>query len=180
MTRRRICVVTGSRAEYGLLAPLLREIGGDDELQRQLVVTGMHLDPRFGNTIDEIHGDGIRPDVEVPMNLSDDTAVGIARAIAQGMVGMREAFTRLAPDIVVVLGDRFEVLAAAQAALLTRVPIAHCHGGEATEGVIDDAIRHSVTKMAHFHFVAAETYRRRIIQMGESPDRVFKIGRAHV
>lgn len=173
---RRIAVVTGSRADYGLLRTLMRAIADDSALRLQPIVTGMHLDSRFGDTAGEIDTDGFSPDARVAMDLSDDSPVGTARAVAQGTIGMAEAFARLRPDIAVMLGDRFEILAAAQAAMLARVPIAHIHGGETTEGAFDEAIRHAVTKMAHLHFVAAEPYRRRVIQLGESPERVFTVG----
>lgn len=173
---RRIAVVTGARADYGHLRNLVGAISGTPGLSLQMIVCGMHLDPKFGNTIAEIEADGVDIDALVTMDLSEDTSVGIARAVAQGVAGAAEAFERLRPDIVVVLGDRYEILAASQAAMLSRIPIAHLHGGEATEGLIDEAIRHSVTKMAHFHFVAAEPYRRRVIQLGEVPERVFWVG----
>lgn len=173
---RKICVVTGSRAEYGLLRRLLEEIRGDGELELQLAVTGMHLAPEFGLTVGEIEADGFPIAARVEMLLSSDTPVGIAKSVALGVAGFADAFARLRPDIVVVLGDRFEIFAAAQAAMLARLPIAHIHGGELTEGAIDDAIRHALTKMSHLHFVAAEPYRRRVLQLGEAPERVFNFG----
>lgn len=173
---RKICVVTGSRAEYGLLRWLLEEIRGDAELELQLAVTGMHLSPEFGLTVGEIEADGFPIAARVEMLLSSDTPVGIAKSVALGVAGFADAFARLRPDIVVVLGDRFEIFAAAQAAMLARLPIAHIHGGELTEGAIDDALRHALTKMSHLHFVAAEPYRRRVLQMGEAPERVFCFG----
>lgn len=175
-TRRKIAVVTGTRAEYGLLSPLIREITTDDGLELQLVVTGMHLSPQFGLTWREIVADGFPIAEKVEILLSSDTPVGIAKSIGVATIGFAEAFARLRPDILVVLGDRFEVLAAASAALVGRIPIAHIHGGEATEGLIDEAIRHAVTKMAAIHFAAAEPYRRRIIQMGEDPAQVYCFG----
>ena len=173
---RKVCVVTGSRAEYGLLYWLLKEIQADPALQLQLVVTGMHLSPQFGLTIKQIEADGFVPDARVEMLLSSDTAVGIAKSMGLGTIGFAEALDRLRPDILVVLGDRFEIFAAAQAAMLARVPIAHIHGGELTEGVIDEAVRHSLTKMSHLHFVATDEYRNRVIQLGESPQRVWTVG----
>lgn len=173
---RKICVVTGSRAEYGLLRRLLEEIRGDAELELQLAVTGMHLAPEFGMTVGEIEADGFPIAARVEMLLSSDTPAGIAKSVALGVAGFADAFARLRPDIVVVLGDRFEIFAAAQAAMLARLPIAHIHGGELTEGAIDDAIRHALTKMSHLHFVAAEPYRRRVLQLGEAPGRVFDFG----
>ena len=176
MSKRKVCVVTGTRAEYGLLYWLLREIEADDALDLQFAVTGMHLAPEFGMTIGTIEADGFEVDERVEMLLSSDTPVGIAKSIGLGVIGFADAFARLRPDIVVLLGDRFEILAAAQAALVARIPIAHLHGGETTEGAFDEAIRHSITKMAHLHFVAAEPYRRRVIQLGEDPERVFNVG----
>lgn len=176
MPKRKICVVTGTRAEYGLLYWLLREIEADDALDLQLAVTGMHLSPEFGLTVRDIEADGFAVAERVEMLLSSDTPVGIAKAIGLGVIGFADAFARLRPDLLVVLGDRFEILAAAQAALVARIPIAHLHGGETTEGAFDEAIRHSITKMAHLHFVAAEPYRHRVIQLGEYPERVFNVG----
>jgi len=173
---RKICVVTGSRAEYGLLYWLLREIADDPDFQLQVIATGMHLSPEFGLTSQQIEADGFTIDARVEMLLSSDTAVGVTKSIGLGVIGFADALEQLRPDILVVLGDRFEILAAAAAAMVARVPIAHIHGGEATEGLIDEAIRHAVTKMSHLHFTAAEPYRRRVVQMGESPDRVFNTG----
>lgn len=176
MAKRKICVVTGTRAEYGLLYWLLKEIESDEELQLQLVVTGSHLSPEFGMTHERIEEDGFPIHEKIEMLLSSDTPVGVTKSLGLATIGFADAFDRLRPDIVVVLGDRYEILAAAQAAMVARIPIAHISGGETTEGVIDEAIRHSVTKMSHFHFVGAEEYRRRVIQLGESPDRVFNFG----
>ncbi len=176
MVRRKICVVTGTRAEYGLLYWLLREISSDDALELQLVATGMHLAPEFGLTYKAIEQDGFKLAHKVEMLLSSDTEVGVAKAIGLGVIGFADAFAALQPDLVVVLGDRFEILAAAQAALVARIPIAHIAGGEATEGAIDEAIRHALTKMAQIHFVTAEPYRKRVIQLGENPARVFNFG----
>ena len=145
-------------------------------IELRLVVTGSHLEPRFGATVTAIEADGFAIDARVGMDLSGDAPLDTARAMARGLAGLAEAFTRLRPDLVVLLGDRYEIMAAAQAALLLRLPIAHLHGGEASEGAMDEAIRHAVTKMAHLHFVAAEPYRRRVIQMGEQPERVFTVG----
>jgi len=174
--RRRICVVTGSRAEYGLLCRLLEEIEADPGLELQLVVTGAHLAPAHGLTWRAIAEDGFPIAAKVDMGLAGDSAADIARAMGRGIAGMGEAVARLRPHIVVVLGDRFEILAAVAAVLVAAVPVAHIHGGEVTEGAFDDAIRHAITKMAHLHFVAAEPYRRRVIQMGEDPGRVFTVG----
>jgi GDP/UDP-N,N'-diacetylbacillosamine 2-epimerase (hydrolysing) len=176
MTRRKICVVTGSRAEYGILYWLMRGIRDCQDLELQVVATGMHLSPEFGLTYRAIEEDGFRVHAKVEMLLSSDTAVGITKSIGLGIVGFAEIWPQLRPDIVVVLGDRFEILAVATAAMIARVPIAHIHGGETTEGAVDESIRHAVTKMAQVHFVAAEDYRRRVMQMGEHPDRVFLVG----
>lgn len=175
-TRRKICVVTGARAEYGLLHRLLKEIAADPDLRLQIIATGMHLSPEFGLTYKEIAADGFAIDAKVEMLLSSDSVVGVAKSVGLGVIGFADALDRLKPDILVVLGDRFETLAAAQAAMIARIPIAHLHGGEATEGAIDEGIRHAITKMAQWHFVAAEAYRKRVVQLGESADRVFDFG----
>lgn len=173
---RKLCVVTGSRAEYGLLYWLMKDIQADPELQLQLIVTGMHLSPEFGLTWQNIITDGFEIDRKVEMLLSSDTPVGIAKATGLGIIGFADALTELQPDILVILGDRFEIFAAAQAAMHLRIPIAHIHGGELTEGAVDDAIRHAISKLSHLHFTAAESYRQRVIQLGEQPDRVFNVG----
>ncbi len=176
MNKRRICVVTGTRAEYGLLYWLMKEIQDDHELDLQIIVTGMHLSSEFGLTYKKIEEDGFQIDEKVEMLLSSDTPVAIAKSIGLGVIGFADSLARLKPDILVVLGDRFEVFAAAQAAMSARIPIAHIHGGETTEGAIDEAIRHAITKMSHFHFTAAEPYRKRVIQLGEAPKMVINYG----
>ena len=173
---RRICIVTGTRAEYGLLYWLMQEIADAKDLTLQIVATAMHLEPAFGHTVDQIRNDGFTVDAEVPMDLAQDDAASIARATGRGVIGLADAFERLKPDVVVLLGDRFETLAAATAAALMRIPVAHIHGGEISEGAIDDAMRHAITKLSHLHFVAAEVFRGRVIQMGEAPERVFTVG----
>lgn len=173
---RRIAVVTGTRAEYGLLYWLMKEIDADPDLELQLLVTGMHLAPEFGLTYTQIEADGFRIAAKVEMLLSSDTPVGIAKSTGLGTIGFADALDRLKPDILVVLGDRFEILSAVTAATMLRIPVAHIHGGESTEGLVDEAIRHAVTKMSHIHFTAAGTYRDRVIQMGESPQCVFNVG----
>ncbi len=175
-TQRRICIVTGSRAEYGLLYWLMKEIQHDAALKLQLIVTGMHLSPEFGLTWRQIEQDGFIIDRQVEMLLSSDTPVGISKSIGLGIIGFADALDCLQPDVLVVLGDRFEILAAVQAAMMHRIPIAHIHGGEITAGAVDDAIRHAVTKMSHLHFTATERYRQRVIQLGEPPQRVFNVG----
>jgi len=173
---RKICVITGARAEYGLLRWVMQGIKDDPKLQLQILATGMHLSPEFGLTYREIEQDGFRIDRKVEMLTSSDTPVGVAKSIGLGMIGMADALHELEPDLVVVLGDRFEIFAAASAALVARIPLAHLHGGETTEGAFDEALRHSITKMSHLHFVATEEYRRRVIQLGEQPERVFLVG----
>lgn len=176
MPKRKICVVTGTRAEYGLLYWLMKEIEEDPDLQLQIVATGMHLSPEFGSTFQIIEEDGFTIDEKVEMLLSSDTSIGVTTSLGVGTIGFAGAFDRLKPDIIVILGDRFEIFAAAQAALIARIPLAHLHGGETTEGVIDEAIRHAITKMSHLHFVSTEVYRNRVIQLGEHPDRVHTVG----
>ncbi|MEQ8319707.1 MAG: UDP-N-acetylglucosamine 2-epimerase [Rhodospirillales bacterium] len=173
---RKICVVTGTRAEYGLLFWLMREIENDPTLDLQLIVTGTHLEPRFGNTVEVIEQDGFRIDARVALDLSVDTPAHISAAAAKALAGVGDALAALSPDLVVLLGDRYEILAAGFAASLHRVPIAHLHGGEVTEGAIDDAMRHAITKLASLHFAAADPYRARIVQMGELPASVFTTG----
>ena len=172
---RKICVVTSTRAEYGLLYWLLKEIEADSELKLQLIVTGMHLSPEFGLTYKEIEKE-FKIDKKVEILLSSDTSIGISKSIGLAQISFSEAYDELKPDMVVVLGDRYEIFSAASAAMIARIPIAHIHGGEATEGLIDEAIRHSVTKMSHLHFAATNEYKNRVIQLGECPDRVFNVG----
>ena len=173
---RKICVLTGSRAEYGLLRELMQHIQDSDQLVLQLVATCMHLSPEFGLTYQDIEADGFRIDRKVEILLSSDTPVGISKSMGLAMIGFADAFSQLQPDLLLVLGDRFETFAAVSAALIARIPIAHCHGGELTEGAFDDALRHSITKISNLHLVAADTYRQRVIQMGEHPDSVFVVG----
>lgn len=174
--KRKIAVFTGSRAEYGLLYWLMKDLQSSELVQLQVIVSGMHLSPEFGETWQQIVQDGFEIDAKVEMLLSSDTPVGIVKSIGVGTLGFADALDRLRPDVLVVLGDRFEALAVVQTALIMRIPVAHLHGGEITEGAYDDAIRHAITKMSYLHFVAAEPYRRRVIQMGESPERVFNVG----
>ncbi len=173
---RKICVVTGSRAEYGLLRWVIHDIRQTPDLELQLVVTGMHLSPEFGLTYREIEADEFPVDRKVEMLLSSDTPSGLAKSMGLGLIGFGDVLQQLKPDVMVVLGDRFEIFSAAAAAMVARIPIAHLHGGETTEGAFDEPIRHSVTKMSHLHFVAAEEYRKRVIQLGEHPERVFLVG----
>lgn len=173
---RKICVITGTRAEYGLLRWIMQGIKDDPELKLQIIATGMHLSPEFGLTYLSIEEDGFHIDRKVEMLTSSDTPVGITKSMGLGMIGFADALNELEPDLIVVLGDRFEIFSAVSAALLARIPVAHIHGGETTEGVIDESIRHSITKMSHLHFVSAEEYRRRVIQLGEQPERTYLVG----
>ncbi|MFZ4527852.1 MAG: UDP-N-acetylglucosamine 2-epimerase [Undibacterium curvum] len=173
---RKICVITGTRAEFGLLRWLMQEVQNDPVLELQVIATGMHLSPEFGLTYREVEQAGFSIDAKVEMLLSADTATAVTKSMGLGLIGFADAYARLAPDLIVVLGDRFEILAAASAALIAGIPVAHLHGGETTEGAFDEAIRHSITKMSHLHFVAADEYRRRVIQLGEQPERVFLVG----
>jgi UDP-hydrolysing UDP-N-acetyl-D-glucosamine 2-epimerase len=174
--KRRICVVTGTRAEYGLLFWLLKELDAAPDVELQIVACAMHLSPEFGLTYKQIEADGFTIHAKVEMLLSADTATAITKSIGLGCIGFADAFDRLAPDLIVVLGDRYEILAAAQAALVACIPVAHIHGGEGTEGAIDEAIRHSITKMSHLHFVGAAGYRERVLQLGEDPARIYAFG----
>lgn len=173
---KKVCVVTGTRAEYGLLRWVIEGVQQSPVLDLQLIVTGMHLSPEFGLTVKEIEADGYHINRKIEMLLSSDTSVGVTKSMGLGMIGFADALSELKPDLMLLLGDRYEIFAAASAAMIARVPIAHLHGGEATEGLIDESIRHSVTKMSHFHFVASMEYRQRVIQLGEHPDRVFNVG----
>lgn len=173
---RKICVATGSRAEYGLLRWVMEGVRETRGLELQVIATGMHLSPEFGLTYREIEKDGFSIDRKVEMLLSSDTPTGLAKSMGLGLIGFGEALQQLQPDLMLVLGDRFEIFSAVAAATVARIPVAHLHGGEATEGAFDEAIRHSITKMSHLHFVAAKEYRNRVIQLGEHPDRVFVVG----
>ena len=172
----KICIVTGSRAEYGLFYPLLKRIKREPLFQLQIAVCGMHLSCVFGLTYKEIIGDGFSIDERVKIPLVNDTAEGIAKSVGIGVIGFAPVFKRLNPDFAILLGDRFETYSAAIAAFLARIPIIHLYGGELTEGVVDDAFRHSITKMSILHFTSTESYRQRVIQLGEHPRRVFTVG----
>lgn len=175
MNKRKVCVVTGTRAEYGLLYWLMKEIETDDSLELQIIVTGMHLSPEFGLTYKEIEKD-FKIDKKIEMLLSSDTSIGISKSMGLAQISFAEAYEELNPDIVVVLGDRYEIFSAVSSAMIARIPIAHLHGGETTEGAFDEAIRHSITKMSHLHFTATQKYKNRVIQLGEHPSRVFNVG----
>ncbi|ENQ8055011.1 UDP-N-acetylglucosamine 2-epimerase (hydrolyzing) [Vibrio parahaemolyticus] len=174
--QKKVAVFTGTRAEYGLLYWLLKDIQDDPELKLQLLVSGMHLSPEFGETYHQIEQDGFVIDEKIEILLSSDSAVGTAKSMGLGVLGFADALSRLKPDILVILGDRFEALAAAQTAMILRIPIVHLHGGEITEGAYDDAIRHAITKLSYLHATSTEDYRQRVIQLGESPDRVKNVG----
>ncbi len=173
---KKVCVVTATRAEYGLLKPVIKQIYESNRLALQLVVTGAHLSPEFGHTYQEIENDGYPIIAKIEMLLSSDTNVGITKSMAIALLGFADFFEQYKPNIVVILGDRYEMLMVATAAMLARIPIAHIHGGEITQGAYDDAIRHSITKMSKLHFAATEEYRKRIIQLGEQPEYVFNVG----
>lgn len=173
---KRIAVFTGTRAEYGLLHPLLKLLKKDDEVDLKLIVTGTHLSPEFGLTYKQIEEDGFNIDEKIEVLLSSDTATGVAKSVGLAVISYSDALTRLDAEMIIILGDRYEALAMAQTAMLLRIPIVHLHGGEITEGAYDDAIRHAITKLSHLHFASNEQHRKRIIQLGESPDRVFNVG----
>lgn len=173
---KRIGIMTGTRAEYGLLKPLMQEINKDNDLELYLIVSGMHLSPEFGMTYKEIEEDGFQINAKVEMLLSSDSPVGISKSIGLGIIGFADGFQRADLDMLILLGDRYEALSAAICAMVMRIPIAHLHGGELTEGAIDEGIRHSITKMSYLHFTSTEEYRRRVIQLGENPERVFCVG----
>ena len=173
--KKKVCVVTGTRADYGLLYWLMKEIEVDNEFELQIIATGMHLSPEFGLTYKEIEKD-FKIDKKIEMLLSSDTAIGISKSMGLAQISFAEAYEDLKPDIIVLLGDRYEIFSAASAALIANIPVAHLHGGEITEGAFDESIRHSITKMSHLHFTAAEEYKNRVIQLGEHPSRVFNVG----
>ena len=176
MKKRKLCVVTGARAEYGLLRWLMDGIYKSTKLDLQIIATGMHLSPEFGLTYQEIENDGFKIDKKIEMLLSADTSSSISKSTGIGLIGFADIFNELNPDIVIVLGDRYEILAASLSAMFENIPIAHIHGGETTVGAFDEAIRHSITKMSWWHFVAADEYEKRVIQLGENPKRVFNVG----
>lgn len=173
---KKICIVTATRAEYGLLKPVIEKIYKSETTELKLVVTGMHLSPEFGLTYREIEEDGYPIDQKIEMLLSSDTPIGITKSMGVALMGFADYFSFNRPDIVVILGDRYEMLMVSAAAMIARIPIAHLYGGEKTEGAVDEAIRHSITKMSQLHFTATEEYRRRVIQLGEQPDRVYNVG----
>lgn len=175
MSLKKVCVVTGTRAEYGLLYWLMKEIENHKDFQLQLIVTGMHLSPEFGLTYKEIEKEFVI-DKKIEMLLSSDTPVGISKSMGLAQISFAEAYDEIKPDLLILLGDRYEIFSAASAAMISRIPIAHLHGGETTQGAFDESIRHSITKMSHLHFTAADEYRNRVIQLGENPNYVFNVG----
>lgn len=173
---RKIAVITGTRAEYGLLYWVIKGILDDTDLELQLVVTGMHLSPEFGLTANQIEKDGFLLSSRVEMLMSSDTSIGVTKSMGVGMISFADTYAILKPDLILVLGDRYEIFSAVAAAMIARIPVAHCHGGEATEGLVDESIRHSITKMSHLHFTATKEYKARVMQLGEQPGRVFNVG----
>ena len=175
MIKRKICVITGSRAEYGLLYWLIKEINSDNELELQLIATGMHLSPEFGSTYREIEKN-FKINKKIEMDLSSDTSQSISKSMGLAQISFSQAYSELKPDLITVLGDRYEILSAVISAMISNIPIAHIHGGEITEGSWDNNIRHCISKMAHLHFTASEEYKRRVIQLGEQPNKVYNVG----
>ena len=173
---KRICVLTATRAEYGLLSPLIKKLRMQPEFDTRVVVTGMHLSPEFGLTYKEIEDDGVEIDRKIDMLLSSDTPSAVSKSMGVALMGFADYFAETIPDALIVLGDRYETLAVCIAAMNDRIPIFHIHGGEITEGAIDDGIRHCITKISYLHFTSTEEYRKRVIQLGEEPDRVFNVG----
>lgn len=176
MIKRKVCVVTGTRAEFGLMQILMRELQSDEQIELQIIATGMHLSPEFDLTYKSIEEAGFSITKKIEVLLSSDSSVGISKSMGLAMISFSEAFNEIKPDIIVVLGDRFEIFGAVSAAMICRIPVGHIHGGEATEGLIDEPIRHSITKMSQLHFTATNEYRKRVIQLGEQPNRVFFTG----
>jgi len=172
----KVCFITGTRAEYSLLKPLIFEMLKDNFFEVKIIATGMHLSPEFGLTYKDIEKDGLLIDEKIEILLSSDTPVGISKAMGLGMISFSEAFERLRPDLIIGLGDKFELFSSISAAMIGRIPVAHLHGGESTEGVIDEPMRHAITKMSHIHFTSTEFYRKRVIQLGENPMTVFNVG----
>ena len=173
---KNICIVTGSRAEYGILYPLIKRLEQSHTFELQLIVAGSHLDKRYGHSVDEIINDGFKISKKVHVTPKDDLYESIAKTTGIGIVNFTDAFKSLKPDLIIILGDRFEILSAACSALLLRIPIAHIHGGEVTEGSFDESIRHAITKMSHLHFTSTEEYSKRVIQLGEAPSTVYNVG----
>lgn len=176
MIKKKVCVVTGTRAEYGLLRPLIKKIDENPKFELQLIATGMHLSPEFGLTYRNIESDGFQIDEKVEILLSSDTSIGISKSMGLALISFSESYQRLNPDLIIILGDRYETFSATAAASVANIPVAHLHGGELTEGAFDDSFRHSMTKMSYLHFTSTEEYKKRVIQLGEDPERVFNVG----
>jgi GDP/UDP-N,N'-diacetylbacillosamine 2-epimerase (hydrolysing) len=176
MIKKKICVVTGTRAEYGLLRPLIKKIDENPKFKLQLIATGMHLSPEFGLTYKNIESDGFQIDEKIEILLSSDTSIGISKSMGLALISFSESYQRLNPDFIIILGDRYETFSATAAASVANIPVAHLHGGELTEGAFDESFRHSMTKMSYLHFTSTEEYRKRVIQLGENPERVFNVG----
>ena len=176
MINKKLCVVTGTRAEYGLLRPLIKKIDENPKFKLQLIATGMHLSPEFGLTYKNIESDGFDIDEKIEILLSSDTSIGVSKSMGLTLISFSESYERLNPDLIIILGDRFETFSAMAAASVANIPVAHLHGGELTEGAFDDSFRHSMTKMSYLHFTSTEEYRKRVIQLGENPERVFNVG----
>lgn len=176
MSFQKVCIVTGTRAEYGLLKPLIERVYESSRLKLQLIATGMHLSPEFGLTYTNIEDDGFEINEKIEILMSSDTPVGVSKSMGLALISFSEAYERLKPNMVVILGDRYETFSAMAAATISKIPIAHLHGGELTEGAFDDSFRHSMTKMSYLHFTSTEKYRKRVIQLGEEPDRVYNVG----
>ena len=174
--KRKICIVTGTRADWGLLSGIARELNSREDVCLQIVATNMHLSEKYGNTYQEIERDGLTINRRVPMTVDTDSPTGTVTAMSECMAGMAKAFEELRPDLLLILGDRYEMLAVASAALIFRIPIAHIAGGAVSQGAYDESIRHAITKMSHIHLTETEEYRRRVIQLGENPERVFNTG----
>ena len=176
MLIKKVCVITGTRAEFGQLKGVMEGIQKSKILGLQVVVTGMHLSPEFGMTVNTIENEGIKVNRRVETLLSSDSSVGLTKSIGLGVIGFADALEELKPDLILILGDRYEIFAAAVAAMVATIPIAHIHGGELTEGLIDEPIRHSLSKMSHVHFVATQEYGKRVSQLGENPKNIYNVG----
>jgi GDP/UDP-N,N'-diacetylbacillosamine 2-epimerase (hydrolysing) len=176
MIKKKVCVVTGTRAEYGLLRPLIKKIDGNPKFELQLIATGMHLSPEFGLTYKNIESDGFQVNEKIEILLSSDTFIGVSKSMGLALISFSESYQRLNPDLIIILGDRYESFSATAAASVGNIPVAHLHGGELTEGAFDDSFRHSMTKMSYLHFTSTEEYRNRVVQLGEDPERVFNVG----
>ena len=175
-SKKKICFITGSRADYGLMKELMHLVSGDSNFELKIIVTGAHLSNLYGNTFKEIEDDGFKINEKLSIINNDDSATGIAKSIGEGVKSITKAIIKVKPDMIILLGDRYEILSAAISALICNIPVSHIHGGEVTPSCYDDSIRHSVTKMSHLHFVANNSFKKRVIQLGESPKSVFTVG----